>query len=169
MAGTPKLIVLSSQFRGQQFELTNDFYTLGRSDERDICIKDGSLSSHHCDIIRQGDTFLIRDNNSTNGTRINNVPISEQELMNSDIVQIGGIEVLFDADNREGSRSTTTTQKTATGITITDIDPASVNLGEAPKAVSASERKVSIILFITIFILLSAFLGLAFMIYKQYL
>ena len=108
MAGTPKLIVLSSQFRGKQFELTNDFYTVGRSDERDICIKDSSLSSHHCDIIRSGETFIVRDNNSTNGTRINNVPVSEQELMNSDIIQFGGIEVLFDADNKEGSRSTTT-------------------------------------------------------------
>ena len=166
MAGTPKLIVLSSQFRGKQFELTNDFYTVGRSDERDICIKDSSLSSHHCDIIRSGETFIVRDNNSTNGTRINNVPISEQELMNSDIIQFGGVEVLFDADNKEGSRSTTT-QRTVTGITITDIDPDTVNLGSAPSTRSPSDKKERVILVGIIVVLLIALLGLGIAVYSQ--
>ena len=160
MAGTPKLIVLSSQFRGKQFELTNDMYTVGRSEERDICIKDSSLSSYHCDIIRNGDTYVVRDNNSTNGTKINNVQISEQVLMNSDIIQFGGIEVLFDADNKEGSRSTTT-QKTSTGITISDIDPDSVNLGTAPEQASASDKKERLILIGVISFLLIAVLALA--------
>ena len=163
MAGTPKLIVLSSQFRGKQFELTNDFYTVGRSDDRDICIKDSSLSSHHCDIIRSGETFIVRDNNSTNGTRINNVPITEQELMNSDIIQFGGIEVLFDADNREGSRSTT---KTSTGITISDIDLDTVNLGSAPTT-SPAEKKERLILVGIIVVLLIALLGLGIAVYNQ--
>ena len=166
MAGTPKLIVLSSQFRGKQFELTNDFYTVGRSDERDICIKDSSLSSHHCDIIRSGETFIVRDNNSTNGTRINNVPISEQEPMNSDIIQFGGVEVLFDADNKEGSRSTTT-QRTVTGITITDIDPDTVNLGSAPSTSSPSDKKERVILVGIIVVLLIALLGLGIAVYSQ--
>ena len=166
MAGTPKLIVLSSQFRGKQFELTNDFYTVGRSDERDICIKDASLSSHHCDIIRSGETFIVRDNNSTNGTRINNVPVSEQELMNSDIIQFGGIEVLFDADNKEGSRSTTT-QKTSTGITITDIDPETVNLGSAPASASPSDKKERMILVGIIGVLLVALLVLGIVVFSR--
>ena len=168
MAGTPKLIVLSSQFRGKQFELTNDFYTVGRSDERDICIKDSSLSSHHCDIIRSGETFIVRDNNSTNGTRINNVPVSEQELMNSDIIQFGGIEVLFDADNKEGSRSTTT-QKTSTGITITDIDPETVNLGSAPVSASPSDKKERMILVGIIGVLLVALLVLGIVVFSRVL
>lgn len=159
MAGTPKLIVLSSQFRGKQFELTNDFYTVGRSEERDICIKDSSLSSHHCDFVRSGETFIVRDNNSTNGTRVNNVPVTEQELMNSDIIQVGGVEILFDADNKEGSRSTTT-QKTVTGITITDIDPDTVNLGTTQTQIPASDKKERYILIGIIAFLLIAVLGL---------
>ena len=159
MAGTPKLIVLSSKLRGKQFELTNDMYTVGRSEERDICIKDPSLLSYHCDIIRQGDTYIVRDNNSTNGTRINDKMITEQALENSDIIQFGGIEVLFDADSKEGSRSTTT-QRTTTGITITDIDPDTVNLGTAPELTSPSDRKERVILIAVIAILLVAVLAL---------
>ena len=159
MSGTPKLIVLSSQFRGKQFELTEDLYTVGRAEERDICIKDGSLSSHHCDLIRSGDTYILRDNDSTNGTRINNVPVTEQELMNSDIIQFGGVEVLFDADNKDGSHSTST-QKTVTGITITDIDPDTVSLGSSPIQELASDKKVRIILAVIIAALVVVLLGL---------
>ena len=139
---------------------------MGRSEERDICIKDSSLSSHHCDIIRKGETFIVRDNDSTNGTRVNNVPVTEQELMNSDIIQFGGIEVLFDADSKEGSRSTTT-QKTSTGIRITDLDPETVSLGAAPVQASPSEKKEKYILVGIIGLLLTAVLALgAYLVHK---
>ncbi len=118
MPGTPKLIVLSEQLRGKSFDLTRDLHTVGRSDERDICIKDPTISTYHCDFIRNGETYIIRDNNSTNGTRVNNVPITEQELQNSDILQIGGVEILYDCDNK----SVTTVVKTQTGINLEGAD-----------------------------------------------
>jgi len=124
MAGIPKLIVLSEQLRGKSFELTKDIVSVGRIEERDICIKDPTISTHHCDFIRTGNTYTLRDNNSTNGTRVNNVPISEQELQNSDILQIGGVEVLFDCDDK----SVTTVMRTQTGIDLesTEVGVATV-------------------------------------------
>lgn len=118
MAGVPKLIVLSEQLRGKSFELTRDLHTVGRVEERDICIKDPTISSYHCDFIKTGTTYTLRDNNSTNGTRVNNVPISEQELQNSDILQVGGIEILFDCDDK----SVTTVMRTQTGINLENSD-----------------------------------------------
>jgi pSer/pThr/pTyr-binding forkhead associated (FHA) protein len=118
MAGTPKLIVLSEQLRGKSFELVKDLHTVGRSEERDICIKDPTISTYHCDFIRTGSTYTIRDNNSTNGTRVNNVPITEQELQNSDILQIGGVEILYDCDDK----SVTTVMRTQTGINLEGTD-----------------------------------------------
>ncbi len=118
MAGIPKLIVLSEQMRGKTFELSKDLYTAGRVDERDICIKDPTISSHHCDLVKTGDTFTIKDNGSTNGSRVNNVPIKEQELQNSDILQLGGIELLFDCDNK----SVTTVMRTQTCIDLSTDD-----------------------------------------------
>ncbi|MEG1980327.1 MAG: FHA domain-containing protein, partial [Victivallaceae bacterium] len=74
MAGNPKLIILSERLRGKSFELNKDVMSAGRSEQRDICIKDTTLSSHHCDFIKQGDKYILHDNNSTNGTRVNNNP-----------------------------------------------------------------------------------------------
>ncbi len=100
MADYPKLTVLFEKLRGKTFELNKEQMSIGRRDGNDICIKDPSLSSHHADIIRterDGKTvYVLRDNDSTNGTRINNIPIIEQELKNSDIILFGGVEVLYD-------------------------------------------------------------------------
>lgn len=118
----PKLIVLSEKLRGKSFELTEDIHTAGRSDSQNICIKDSSLSSHHCDFIKTEDgKYLIRDNESTNGTRVNNVPISEQVLNSSDIIQLGAVEVLYDYDDG----AITSNTRTRTGI---DLDSADITV-----------------------------------------
>ena len=115
MAGVPKLIILSEQFRGKSFELLNDKYTCGRVDEREICIKDPTVSSHHCEFIKKGATYILKDCNSTNGTRINNIPITgEQDLQSSDILQVGGVEILYDCEDK----MVTTALKTQTGINL---------------------------------------------------
>ena len=114
MAGVPKLIILSEQLRGQRFELTKDLYSCGRVADRDIHINDPTISTHHCDFVKQGDTYMIVDKNSTNGTRVNNIPVTEQVLQNTDILQVGGIEILFDCDDK----SMTTVLKTQTGINL---------------------------------------------------
>jgi pSer/pThr/pTyr-binding forkhead associated (FHA) protein len=121
MAGNPKLIVLSEKLRGKSFELDKDLLTVGRTEDKDICIKDPTISSHHCDFVRNETTYILRDNNSTNGTRVNNVPITEQELKNSDILQLGGVEILFDSDDG----STTSVTRTHTGI---DLDSTEIGL-----------------------------------------
>lgn len=114
MAGVPKLIILSEQFRGRTFELTKDQHSVGRVDERDICIKDPTISTYHCRFIRDGNTYIVEDQGSTNGTRVNNVPIMSQTLQNSDIIQVGGVEILYDCDDK--SSATSTVQMTNTGI-----------------------------------------------------
>jgi len=118
MAGTPKLIILSEQLRGQRFELTKDLYTCGRVEERDICIVDPTISTHHCDFVKQDGSYLLIDKGSTNGTRVNNIPITEQLLQNTDILQVGGIEILFDCDDK----SMTSVIKTQTGINLHGAD-----------------------------------------------
>jgi pSer/pThr/pTyr-binding forkhead associated (FHA) protein len=120
MGGIPKLIVLSEKMRGKSFELIKDIHTAGRSDERDICIKDPTISSHHCDFIKTESTYILRDNDSTNGTRVNNVQITveDYELKNSDIIQLGAVEILYDCEDK----SVTTITRTQTGIDLNNSE-----------------------------------------------
>ena len=112
----PKFTVLYEKLRGKTFEIDRDAMSIGRRDTMEICIKDATLSGHHADIIRSqrnGKTvYILRDNDSTNGTRVNNVPITEQELKNSDLILFGAVEVLFDGDSE--SEGETTFQPTVT-------------------------------------------------------
>ncbi len=112
----PTFKVLYEKLRGKTFEINRDAMSIGRRDTMDICIKDSTLSGHHADIIRSerdGKTvYILRDNDSTNGTKVNNVPITEQELKNSDLILFGAVEVLFDGDT--GSEGVTTFQPTVT-------------------------------------------------------
>ncbi len=117
MEGTPKFFTLSEQFRGRIFEITKDEMSIGRVDQRDICIKDPTVSTDHCTIIRRNGSFFVRDNGSTNGTRINGNPLEpgvEQELVNTDVLLVGGIELLFDNDDK----SVTTVMRTTAGIDL---------------------------------------------------
>jgi len=133
MADNPKLTVLHEKLRGKVFELDKDQMSIGRRDGNDIVLKDSSLSGHHADIFRverDGKTvYVIRDNDSTNGTRINNIPITEQTLKNSDIILLGGVEVLFDSN--DGSES----QVGSTTVTI-DISQLDSNTSTVPRMTS---------------------------------
>ena len=117
MADHPKLTVLFEKLRGLSFELVEPQYTVGRKDNMDICIKDASLSGHHCDLIRMEDgNYLLRDNDSTNGTRVNNVAVKEAKLKSSDILQLGGVEVLYDFGSVAETAAVTRT------INLDDLD-----------------------------------------------
>lgn len=98
--GNPKLFILSEQMRGTAFSLTLDKYTIGRSDSCDICIADPTISGKHCTLVKLDDnSYAIRDDNSTNGTKVNDQQVSSEDsikLKNGDILQVGGIEILYD-------------------------------------------------------------------------
>jgi pSer/pThr/pTyr-binding forkhead associated (FHA) protein len=136
MPGVPKLIILSEQLRGQKFELVEDVYSCGRVPERDIHIPDPTVSTHHCDFVKRDGAYVLIDRNSTNGTRVNNIPITEQSLQNTDILQVGGIEILYDCDDK----SMTTVLKTTTGI---KFDGAEVGVGTLTQMDNASPFKTA--------------------------
>ncbi len=116
MADNPKLVMLSEPLRGQTFPLVNDTYVIGRVESCDICVPDPTISSKHCTLSRQDNgTYLVTDHGSTNGSRVNGIRITEQKLANSDILQLGGVEMLFDCG---GMKTGTTALGTQTGINL---------------------------------------------------
>jgi predicted component of type VI protein secretion system len=103
MAGNPKLIVLSEQLRGKSFELTEETCTVGRTEACGVCIPDATISGHHCTLVRLSNgSYGVRDEGSTNGTRVNGVKMTGEDvqpLVHSDILQVGGVEMLFDCES----------------------------------------------------------------------
>ncbi|MCM8533171.1 MAG: FHA domain-containing protein [Lentisphaeraceae bacterium] len=104
----PRAIILSEIMRGKSFELNKDIFTIGRTEDNDICIPDGTLSSKHAELRKEGDAYRVVDVGSTNGTRINGERIMESPLSSSDILQVGGIEILYDCEDTSHKQSNTT-------------------------------------------------------------
>jgi pSer/pThr/pTyr-binding forkhead associated (FHA) protein len=71
--------------------------TIGREEKCDYTIEDRSVSGHHADLILESKKkFFLVDSNSTNGTFINGKRISKHELLKTDKVMLGKLELNAD-------------------------------------------------------------------------
>jgi hypothetical protein len=71
------------------FLLNRDAVTLGRGQECHIVLADPNASRLHCQIIKNGDSFVLKDLSSRIGTRVNGEPIAQHVLRNGDVLDIG--------------------------------------------------------------------------------
>jgi diguanylate cyclase (GGDEF)-like protein len=74
---------------GKRIELEKDELTIGRGSEVDITIDRDSVSRRHAKIVQTGSQYAIIDLGSTNGTYVNDEPVSERTLRDGDLVKIG--------------------------------------------------------------------------------
>ncbi|MBP5182632.1 MAG: FHA domain-containing protein [Lentisphaeria bacterium] len=148
MSDSPKITLLSEQWKGKTYELTKDVYTVGRIEERDICITDPTISTFHCTFTKSGNTYILRDNNSTNGTKVNNTPITEQELQKSDIIQMGDVEMLYNCPEAGGQTNTRTltkidlTNNLSSSSFVTKMQPIAPKALEEEREKSKSTQKI---------------------------
>ncbi|MDJ0698946.1 MAG: FHA domain-containing protein [Woeseiaceae bacterium] len=68
---------------------------IGRSEHNDIEIPSRFISRHHALLVRHGGSTFLMDLNSTNGTFVNSRRVSNQVLVDSDIVTIGHHRLKF--------------------------------------------------------------------------
>lgn len=78
-------------------ELNADFLTIGRLPDCDITIEDPNVSRKHAEIRPAGDSFVVVDLGSTNGTRVNGVRVDQRELQDGDELSFGSIRIVFEA------------------------------------------------------------------------
>jgi predicted component of type VI protein secretion system len=91
----PKLVI-----RGVTHELVEDLITIGRGPDNMIVIADPSVSNHHAQLQVAGETYRLKDLDSTNGTHVNGIPATETALRFDDRIRFGGIEARYEADTR---------------------------------------------------------------------
>jgi pSer/pThr/pTyr-binding forkhead associated (FHA) protein len=124
------LIGMSGDVKGKNFSLDRDRVTIGRNATNLIIIEHPSISSNHCTIARDGHRYTLKDLNSTNGTRVNAKEITECALNSKDLVQLGVLEFLFDADDAEGAPAET-------------ISPMRVEVSTGPATTPVSFNNIS--------------------------
>jgi pSer/pThr/pTyr-binding forkhead associated (FHA) protein len=89
----PKLVVLNAGMAGRSLELNADKTTIGRVEDNTHQMAEASISSHHCEVLLQGNDVVIKDLNSTNGTYINGEKIIEAVLKPGQTLRLGQVEI----------------------------------------------------------------------------
>jgi len=80
---------------GSKFMLDADVTGAGRHPDSDIFLDDITVSRRHAEIQRTGDSFVVKDVGSLNGTYLNRERIEQALLSNGDELQIGKFRLVF--------------------------------------------------------------------------
>ncbi|MDD4101116.1 MAG: FHA domain-containing protein [Kiritimatiellae bacterium] len=93
------LIVLDGPAKGQRIILDKPVTKIGRREDNDLVLPDGSVSGAHCEIEKLETGYTLKDLDSTNGTRVNNNQVKQQALGRNDIIMIGEIPVMIEGED----------------------------------------------------------------------
>ena len=97
------LLGLTQPVMDRQFLLNKSRMTIGRSPLNDLIIKAESVSSHHAEIERTEEGWVLRDIASSNGTEVNGIVGDNFTLLPGDKVVLGEVNL----ELRSLSQSTT--------------------------------------------------------------
>ncbi|RMG01834.1 MAG: FHA domain-containing protein [Acidobacteria bacterium] len=88
------------KFLNQEIPIEETLITLGRATDNKICINEQNVSRYHAEIEFFDNSFWLTDLKSSNGTFINDEPVtSTVQLKNSDRISLGGVELEFYLDD----------------------------------------------------------------------
>jgi len=96
----PRLVAQSPEFSGKSFDLSGGEISVGRVADNKIQVEHASVSGHHAVLKLDALDYVIKDLDSTNGTRINGERVTEQKLRRNDILRLGNIELLYDSEHQ---------------------------------------------------------------------
>ncbi|MHC4253127.1 MAG: FHA domain-containing protein [Planctomycetota bacterium] len=89
-------VTFSGEFVGE-YPLDRPASIVGRDATCDIQIDNLGVSRAHCQFVKRGNTFILQDMNSANGTYVNGRKVGEHYLNDGDEVLVGKFLLKFDA------------------------------------------------------------------------
>lgn len=103
------LFVVAGDGAGRTFTIDNEEVVIGRSREADIVISDLEVSRRHLRARGEGETLVVEDLGSSNGTFVNDEPLAgPRRLREGDVVEIGGTKMEFRYESRARDDATPT-------------------------------------------------------------
>ncbi|MDB4977218.1 MAG: domain/GGDEF domain protein [Myxococcaceae bacterium] len=89
------LVVIFGAEIGRRIELDGKDVVIGRASSADLQLDSDSVSRTHAIVSRTMSGFIVRDQDSTNGTFVNDQPIRERALKDGDQIRIGRAMLKF--------------------------------------------------------------------------
>jgi pSer/pThr/pTyr-binding forkhead associated (FHA) protein len=96
----PSLIVRNGP-RALKHELVGDTVRIGRGPLNDVVIDNPVVSVQHAMLLKTGDSYWLKDLNSTNGTYVNGLLFTYGELKDGDTIRFGAVTAIFAEQRRK--------------------------------------------------------------------
>lgn len=93
LAAPPPLYLF---YDGQWYAIDQDEFIIGRGSKySDLAIKDANISRRHCAVVRDGDAYVIRDLESTNGVEFNGQRVDNHRIEEGSSYRLCDHEIRF--------------------------------------------------------------------------
>jgi pSer/pThr/pTyr-binding forkhead associated (FHA) protein len=89
------VVIIKGHAAGMEYLITKDYTVLGRDQEADIALKDPHVSRQHAAIEYHDGAYLLKDLESTNGTRMSGKLIKQAALRHEDKFDLGDTTLQF--------------------------------------------------------------------------
>ncbi len=140
----PKLYVYPKEGDDFQFPLTEEKISIGRSSENDIPLPDPFCSGHHAYFYPVDQGYVIRNNNSKNGTFVNGKRIlAEVELKKGDEILVGTTRIIYDKEISSNVEVTDAPSPSANVNTIMNLDDV-LKKHDISTTIRASARSIDV-------------------------
>lgn len=91
-----KLVINPTSATKKEIPILSRVISIGRDPSNDLVLSDSMVSRRHAILEQRDDHYVLRDNNSSNGTMVNGERLEkEQTLRDGDLVAIGSSRLLF--------------------------------------------------------------------------
>ena len=88
---------LNGELEGRNFDSASDRIEIGSHPLNQIEIRDRTVSRFHCEVVvRPNGRAWVKDLGSRNGTRVNGTRVSEAELTDGAVLQLGQLQLAFE-------------------------------------------------------------------------
>lgn len=91
--GMAQLHIQTAGLQNPVLDLRLGINRVGRSPDADFTITHSTVSGLHCELVLRESGVTVRDLGSTNGTFINDQPVTEAELSAGQILRLGDVEL----------------------------------------------------------------------------
>ena len=92
------LLVAEGDEQGRFIPIDDQERAIGRTEPCEIVIPDKEISRRHCTVRMVRGAMVVTDLGSTNGTTVNDEPVTApRALVPGDVISLGGLVLRFDA------------------------------------------------------------------------
>lgn len=137
-------------------EVVRDRFVIGRAPGNDVVIPDQAISRSHAALEKRPDGWYLLDLGSGNGTILNDERITEAQIFDGDMFQVGNADITFAAPSAGGAPAAMgrTVMLPAAEATATGVS------GVAPRGGSIFQRRKKFFLVVGSIVVLIGILGI---------